>query len=153
MFTKPGIFLVGALVCVAAMAASGARKVAPTQVPYYWQIANTAVNAMVPNSGIDVHQPACVSVRYLIGADGATHDLTLGKAVPANSGLEPTAIGIVKQFQYVATSRNTGQEPIATFYTVQFNLREKSAAERRRLTAACDLPGYGLPHAASFSVD
>lgn len=152
MLTKSGIFLVAVLVCAAAMAASGVRKVAPAQVPYYWQIANTSVNAMVPNSGANAHQPTCVSVRYVIGADGATHDVTLGKAVPSDSGLEPTAVGMVKQFRYAATSRNTAQEPIATFYTVQFNLRDKSAAERRRRTAACDLAGYGVPHAASFSV-
>lgn len=152
MFAMLKMMLAVALVCLAAPASAAVRKVAPAQVPYYWQIANTAVNAMVPNSGIDVHQSACVSVRYVIGSDGATRDVVLGQSVPAQSGLGPTAVGIVQQFRYAATPRNTASEPIATFYTVQFNLRDKSDAERRRLTAACDLPGYGLPKAASFSV-
>ncbi|HET6633042.1 MAG TPA: energy transducer TonB [Rhodanobacteraceae bacterium] len=154
MQRKQWIMLASALACALASASATAavRKVEPYELPAYWLLTNTSVNAMVPNSGPDVHQPGCVSVRFTIGPDGQPHDVELGKVEPPSS-LGPTAIGIVKQFRYVPSPRNRLQRPVATYYTVQFNLRDKSDAEKRRLTEACALAGYGQSRAASFTVE
>lgn len=136
--------IVGAILLAMAGAADAqhVRRIAPDNLPGYWLLSQAATDALVPNSGQNLHVPVCVSVRYRIGSDGAVHNATLGKSVPV-SDLAKTAVAIVGNFRYVRGDSNAGGEPVDTWYTVQFNMRNLSAADKAKHMAPCDLPGYG----------
>lgn len=119
-------------------AAWAQRHVAPDRVPYWWQLSASATELHVPNSGMNLDAPGCASASYLIGSDGVTRDIKLEKVVP-RSDLGPTVVEAVKYFRYRPGPENPGAEPIRTWYTAQFNMRNLPAAEKARLTAACAL--------------
>jgi hypothetical protein len=121
-----------------------AHRVAPDELPAYWVLDGSASDANVPNSGKNLHVPVCASASYTIGSDGVARDARLEKVVP-DSSLGPTAVEIVSHFHYHAADGNVAQEPVRTYYTVQFNVRNLPTEEKNRLTAACTLPGYGKP--------
>lgn len=143
-FLYPAAASVLMLACLFAIPALAAGPpVAPERVPYYWMVTNSAVEATIPNSGHNMQEPGCASVRYSIGSDGETRDVELGKVVPA-SDLGPVAVSIVENFHYQAAVENPAERPIRTYYTVQFNMRALDAHQRERMMAACDLPGYEI---------
>lgn len=131
-----------AFVALAAMpvVAQDAQRVSPDRLPSYWTLANTSVDADVPNTGSNLNVPGCTSVTYTIGSDGKTYNAKVAKTVPA-SDLGPTAVSIVRNFHYRPSGMNRQAQPVSTYYVVQFNM-PTDPAERARLTKACDLPGY-----------
>lgn len=124
-----------------AAAPAAVRTVAPNQLPDYWILSASATELHVPNSGVNMDKPGCASASYTIGSDGVTRDIKLEKVVP-NSDLGITVVEAVKYFRYRPNDSNLGQEPVHTYYTAQFNMRDLPADKKAELTAACDLPGY-----------
>ncbi|MFC4764032.1 energy transducer TonB [Dyella koreensis] len=129
-----------AAVVTPALAQSQARMVGPEHLSSYWILLNTKVDADIPNSGHNLDKPGCVAVSYMIGSDGKTQDVAVRKVVP-QSDLGPVAQGIVTRFQYGQSLTNKNKEPVATYYVVPFNM-PSDAAEKAKLIAACQLPGY-----------
>ncbi|MGB8634439.1 MAG: energy transducer TonB [Rhodanobacteraceae bacterium] len=121
--------------------AAAVRTVSPDQLPDYWILSASATELNVPNSGLNLEKPGCASASYTIGSDGVPRDIKLEKVVP-NSDLGMTVVEAVKNFRYRPSADNVGQQPVHTYYTAQFNMRNFSAERKARLTAACDLPGY-----------
>ncbi|SFS08076.1 TonB protein C-terminal [Dyella sp. OK004] len=144
LFLRPVIQgLCLALVTAVAMpvlAQSQARMVGPEHLSSYWILLNTKVDADIPNSGNNLDKPGCVAVSYMIGSDGKTQDVAVRKVAP-QSDLGPVAQGIVSRFQYGQSLTNKNKEPVATYYVVPFNM-PADAAEKAKLIAACQLPGY-----------
>ncbi len=122
-------------------ASAAVRTVAPDQLPDYWILSASATELHVPNSGHNLDKPGCASASYTIGSDGVTREIKLEKVVP-NSDLGTTVVEAVKHFRYRPSADNVGQEPIHTYYTAQFNMRNLPAEQKAELTAACDLLGY-----------
>ena len=95
----------------------------------------------VPNSGLNLDKPVCASASYTIGSDGVPRDVKLEKVVP-RSDLGPVVVEAVRHFRYRPSNDNPGQQPVRTWYTAQFNMRDLPQAQKDKLTAACDLTGY-----------
>lgn len=125
-------------------ASAAVRTVTPDQLPDYWILSASATELHVPNSGHNLDKPGCASASYTIGSDGVTREIKLEKVVP-NSDLGITVVEAVKHFRYRSSADNLGQEPVRTYYTAQFNMRDFPADKKAELTTACDLPGYTRP--------
>lgn len=131
----------GMATAVAAQAQQGARRVAPDRLPGYWQLANDEVEGNVPNIGRNLNAPGCAAVSYTIGANGRTLDVQARRVEPKNSDFGTIAVSLVRNFRYVPSVSNTAQEPVSTYYVVQFNM-PADAAQKAALLARCALPGY-----------
>lgn len=138
--TRLGLML--AALAVSTVAAAATRRVPPDRLDSYWILSASASELYVPNSGHNLHAPGCASATYTIGSDGVPRDIRLAKVVP-DSDLGPTVVKAVRHFRYRPSADNTAQEPVSTYYTAQFNMRDLPEARKAELTAACDLPGYG----------
>ncbi|RAP58402.1 energy transducer TonB [Oleiagrimonas sp. MCCC 1A03011] len=132
--------LIGA-VLVAAPAFAQTRTVAPDRLPGYWNMTKSQVDGQIPNVGRKLDQPGCASVSYLIGSDGVPRDVKARKVVPADSDFGAIAVSLVRNFRYAASSDNTADVPVSTYYIVRFNM-PRDAAAREALLARCKLPGY-----------
>ncbi len=140
-FTAAPIAAAVLLAGLSASAAAAVRTVAPDELPDYWILAASATELNVPNSGLNLEKPGCASASYTIGSDGVTRDIKLEKVVP-NSDLGMTVVEAVRHFRYRPSADNVGQQPVHTYYTAQFNMRNFPEEKKAQLTAACDLPGY-----------
>lgn len=120
------------------------RTVAPDNLPDYWILTASATELHVPNSGLNLEQPGCASASYTVGSDGVPRDIKLEKVVP-KSDLGMTVVEAVEHYRYRPSADNPGQQPVRTYYTAQFNMRNLPQAQKDKLTAACDLPGYTRP--------
>ncbi|MGO4703719.1 energy transducer TonB [Dyella sp. 2RAB6] len=125
-----------------ALAQSQARRVGPEQLSTYWILLNyRSVQADVPNSGQNLDKPGCVAVTYEIGTDGKPQEAAIKQVVP-RSDLGSAALSVVKRFEYGPSLHNgSKKEPVSTYYVVGFNLPEDKAAAKK-ITDACQLPGY-----------
>lgn len=128
------------LVVVALPAAARQLNVPPSKRADYWILTNESVDAMVPNSGVNLDKPGCAAISYDIGTDGVTRNIQIRKVIPAGD-LGVVAQSVIKGFRYAPSSRNPEQLPVHTYYIVPFNLPADPAA-RQRITHACDLPGF-----------
>ncbi len=136
-----------------AVSAQNVLRVAPNNLHDYWQLAIRQIHPNAPNSGLNLYKPGCVAVSYLIGIDGRTRDIRVARVVP-RSDLGPYAAQIVSQLVYRPAEGITLVSPTRTYLVVPFNLplfpvrvssagRSSIQAERQRIVAACQLPGYG----------
>ncbi|WP_266169915.1 energy transducer TonB [Dyella subtropica] len=123
------------------LAQSQARMVGPEHLSAHWIMLNTKVDADIPNSGRNLDKPVCAAVSYEIGSDGVPRDVQLRKVAP-DSDLGQVAVSIVKNLRYGPSLTNRGSEPIATYYVVPFNTTTMDPAQKAKLVAACQLPGY-----------
>ena len=53
------------------------RPVAAKDLAKYWLVASEAMEAMKPNTGVNLYAPSCADVRYVINSDGSTSDVVL----------------------------------------------------------------------------
>ena len=123
------------------LALASTRTVPPDRLGSYWIWTSSASELNVPNSGLNLDKPVCVSASYTIGSDGVPRDIKLEKVVP-RSDLGPVVVEAIRNFRYRPGVDNPGQQPVRTWYTAQFNMRNLPQAQKDKLTAACDLPGY-----------
>jgi hypothetical protein len=138
--TLTRIILAATLVVIALPASARQVNVSPSERAHYWILTNRTVDAMVPNSGVNLDKPGCAAVSYDIGSDGVTRNIKIRKVVPAGD-LGVVAKSVIQGFRYSPSSRNPNQIPVHTYYIVPFNLPADPAA-RQRITHACDLPGF-----------
>lgn len=116
------------------------RAVQPDQLTNYWVMTNTSLNVDVPNSGVNLSKPTCSAVTYMIGSDGATHDIVVRETIPAGD-LKSVAASAVKDMHYVPGANNAAREPVFTYIIIPFNL-PKDPAERKKITDACTLKDF-----------
>ncbi|HET7930067.1 MAG TPA: energy transducer TonB [Rhodanobacteraceae bacterium] len=116
------------------------RAVQPADLTNYWVMTNTSLNVDVPNSGVNLSQPTCSAVTYMIGSDGVPRDIVVRKTIPAGD-LATVARSAVKDMHYVAGSKNPAHEPVFTYLVIPFNLPADPAA-RKRITDACVLKDF-----------
>lgn len=116
------------------------RAVQPDQRDNYWVMTNTSLNVDVPNSGVNLSQPSCAAVTYMIGSDGVTRDIVVRKTIPAGD-LKTVAASAVKDMRYVPGKDNVGREPVFTYIVIPFNL-PADPATRKRITDACTLADF-----------
>lgn len=108
---------------------------------HYWILLNTSVQMDAPNTGLNLDKPGCVAVTYTIGSNGVPMGVQVAKVVP-KSDLGPAARSAVASFRYGPSLANRQGEPVATYYIVPFNSSD-DPAQRKQMTDACKLPGYG----------
>lgn len=114
--------------------------VTPAQLTSYWVMTNTSLTVDVPNSGLGMDRPTCAAVTYMIGSDGATHDITVRNTIPAGD-LKSVAASAVKDLHYMPAAGNGARQPVFTYIIIPFNL-PKDPAARKRITDACLLKGF-----------
>jgi hypothetical protein len=144
--TRLGQSLLVATVLAAGMPALAQNmpKVAPDQLYSDWILINNrnvGISVDVPNSGVNIHNPACVAVSFEIGSDGVPMNLQVAKMNPP-SDLGKAAISAVSKFRYGPSLTNKTEKPVATYYIVPFNGPDDKD-QQAALMAPCKLPGYG----------
>ncbi|TAM92055.1 MAG: energy transducer TonB [Rhodanobacteraceae bacterium] len=134
--------LVCVLVAGSAFAAVGPniKAIQPDHLGDYWVMTNTSLDVDVPNSGVNLSKPTCSAVTYMVGSDGATHDIVVRKTIPAGD-LKTVAASAVKDMRYVPGPNNAAREPVFTYLIIPFNLPADPAA-RKQITDACILKDF-----------
>ena len=153
LFTLARLSLTVLLIAlVSSVSAQDALRVSPGNLHDYWQLAIRQIHPSAPNSGLNLYKPGCVAVSYLIGTDGHTHNVRVARVIP-RSDLGSYAVQIVSLLVYRPAEDITLISPTRTYLVVPFNLplfparvsssgRARIQAERQRIVAACQLPGY-----------
>ncbi|MBL8297122.1 MAG: hypothetical protein JNN30_02135 [Rhodanobacteraceae bacterium] len=138
-----------ALLCATgAVAQTTPHPVAAKDLEKYWLVASDAMEAMKPNTGVNLYTPSCAVVRYVINSDGTTSDVVLEKLVPPGD-LGVVATSAIDSLVYAPARSNPAQTPVITRVTLPLNLppvagtpeeRARIEAQRTRVLAACDPP-------------
>lgn len=137
-----------AIGAAAAVAQTTPRPVAAKDLGKYWLVASNAMEAMKPNTGVNLYAPSCAVVRYVINSDGTTSDVVLEKLVPAGD-LGVVATTAIDSLVYAAAPSNPALTPVVTRVTLPLNLppvagtpeeRARIEAQRARVLRACDPP-------------
>ena len=124
------------------------RPVAAKDLAKYWLVASEAMEAMVPNTGVNLYVPSCAVVRYVINSDGTTSDVRVEKLVPMGD-LGVVATSAIRSLRYAPAASNHGLVPVITSVTLPLNLpllrgtpeeRARIEAQRAQVVAACDAP-------------
>lgn len=145
------------LLCAAATAQTTPRPVAAKDLAKYWLVASEAMEAMVPNTGVNLYVPSCAVVRYVINGDGTTSDVRVEKLVPMGD-LGIVATSAIRSLRYAPAASNQGLVPVITSVTLPLNLpllrgtpeeRARIEAQRARVVAACDAPAPAPAPASS----
>lgn len=141
------IFLsAAALVGGPTLAQTTPRPVAAKDLAKYWLVASEAMEAMKPNTGVNLYAPSCAVVRYVINSDGSTSDVVLEKLVPPGD-LGIVATTAVQSLRYAAAPSNQELVPVLTRVTLPMNLpplrgtpeeQAKLQAQRDEVLARCD---------------
>lgn len=138
----------GLLLAITAAAQTTPRPVAAKDLAKYWLVASEAMEAMVPNTGVNLYVPSCAVVRYVINSDGTTSEVTLEKLVPMGD-LSIVAVSAVKSLRYAPAASNQGLVPVLTRVTLPLNLpplrgtpeeRARLEREREQVLAGCAAP-------------
>lgn len=134
--------------CATATAQTTPHPVAAKDLAKYWLVASEAMEAMVPNTGVNLYVPSCAVVRYVINSDGTTSDVRVEKLVPMGD-LGIVATSAIRSLRYVPAASNQGLVPVITSVTLPLNLpllrgtpeeRARIEAQRAQVVAACDAP-------------
>lgn len=142
------VFAVAAVLCATATAQTTPRPVAAKDLARYWLVASEAMEAMVPNTGVNLYVPSCAVVRYVINGDGTTSDVRVEKLVPMGD-LGIVATSAIRSLRYAPAASNQGLVPVITSVTLPLNLpqlrgtpeeRARIEAQRAQVIAACDAP-------------
>lgn len=145
---RAGLALTLLLAAVAAAAQTSPRPVAAKDLARYWLVASEAMEALKPNTGVNLYVPSCAVVRYVINSDGSTSDVVLEKLVPAGD-LGIVATSAIDSLQYAAARSNQALTPVVTRVTLPLNLpplsgtpeeRARLQAQRDQVLAACETP-------------
>lgn len=131
-----------------AVAQTTPRPVAAKDLAKYWLVASDAMEAMKPNTGVNLYTPSCAVVRYVINSDGTTSDVVLEKLVPPGD-LGVVATTAIDSLVYAPASSNAALTPVVTRVTLPLNLppvagtpeeRARIEALRAQVLGACDAP-------------
>ncbi|MEO8670939.1 MAG: energy transducer TonB [Tahibacter sp.] len=148
-----------AVSCLLLVAAGGAvaqtppRPVTPKDLAKFWLVANQSIEAMVPNSGLNLQQPSCAAVNYVIESDGSTSHIVLEKVVPPGV-LGGVAISVVQGLRYAPGPGNAARQAVATRVVLPFNqpevkgsseARSKLKEQRAQIVARCEPSPVRLP--------
>ncbi|MBN8739882.1 MAG: hypothetical protein BGP24_23230 [Lysobacterales bacterium 69-70] len=129
------------------------RPVAAKDLAKYWLVASEAMEAMRPNTGVNLYVPSCAVVRYVINGDGTTSDVVLEKLEPPGD-LGVVATTAIRSLRYAAASSNPALVPVLTRVTLPINLpplrgtQEEQArlqAQRDEVLARCDATAAVAP--------
>jgi hypothetical protein len=141
-------FVSGVVVAFSVSAQTTPRPVAAKDLGKYWLVASDAMEAMKPNSGVNLYTPSCAIVRYVINSDGTTSDVVLEKLAPAGD-LGIVATSAIDSLVYAPAKANQALTPVLTRVTLPLNLppvagtpeeRARIEAQRAQVLAACDPP-------------
>lgn len=141
-------FVVGVVVNSSVVAQTTPRPVAAKDLGKYWLVASDAMEAMKPNTGVNLYAPSCAVVRYVINSDGTTSDVVLEKLVPAGD-LGVVATTAIDSLVYAPAKSNQALTPVVTRVTLPLNLppvagtpeeRARIEAQRAQVLAGCDAP-------------
>jgi hypothetical protein len=148
------IFLsAAALVGGPALAQTTPRPVAAKDLAKYWLVASEAMEAMKPNTGVNLYAPSCAVVRYVINSDGSTSDVVLEKLVPPGD-LGIVATTAVQSLRYAAAPSNQELVPVLTRVILPMNLpplrgtpeeQARLQAQRDEVLARCDATAAVAP--------
>lgn len=129
------------------------RPVAAKDLAKYWLVASEAMEAMKPNTGVNLYAPSCAVVRYVINSDGSTSDVVLEKLVPPGD-LGIVATTAIQSLRYAAAPSNQALVPVLTHVTLPMNLppprgtpeeQAKIQAQRDEVLARCDTTAAVAP--------
>ena len=121
-------------------------KVSPASLAKYWLVANSSIEADVPNVGRNLDKPTCAAVSYIIETDGTTSHWQLDKVVP-DGDLGMVALSVVKGLRYGPGPENKARVPVQTRVVLPLNMPEATGdaahraeinAFRERAVAACE---------------
>ena len=117
------------------------RPVAAKDLAKYWLVASEAMQAMKPNTGVNLYAPSCAVVRYVINSDGSTSDVVLEKLVPPGD-LGIVATTAIQSLRYAAAPSNQALVPVLTRVTLPMNLPpyRSGRAPRRAGPGALPVP-------------
>jgi hypothetical protein len=146
-FRRARVAAVTAVAIVASAAAQTTpRPVAAKDLEKYWLVASDAMEAMKPNTGVNLYAPSCAVVRYVINSDGTTSDVVLEKLVPPGD-LGVVATSAIDSLVYAAARSNQALTPVVTRVTLPLNLppvagtpeeRARIEAQRAQVLSACE---------------
>lgn len=151
------LFFLSATVLIGgpALAQTTPRPVAAKDLAKYWLVASEAMQAMKPNTGVNLYAPSCAVVRYVINSDGSTSDVVLEKLVPPGD-LGIVATTAIQSLRYAAAPSNQALVPVLTRVTLPMNLpplrgtpeeQAKLQAQRDEVLARCDTAAVTDPGA------
>lgn len=114
--------------------------VQPAHISDYWIRTNTSLTVDVPNSGVNMEEPTCSAVTFMIGSDGKALDIIVRTTVPAGD-LATVAASAVKDMDFAPGTKNGERQPVFTYMIIPFNLPPDPAA-RKKITDACVLKNF-----------
>lgn len=103
------------------------RLVPTDQLSKYWVMANTTVDADVPNYGRNMNQPGCATVSFVIEKNGTTSDVKVQRVVP-DGDLGKVAKSVATGLRFEATAFNAGKDRVFSWLIFPFNLPSDPAA-------------------------
>lgn len=122
---KYALLALGALLPLAAGAQQTTQpppKVIPSErLANYWIMTNTSVDADIPNSGMNLNVPGCVTVSFVVGKDGRTSQIKVQKVAPP-SDLGKVAASVAASLEFQPTGLNAGRDPVFSWLIFPFNL-------------------------------
>jgi len=122
------------------------KRVAPADLAKYWLVANSTIEADVPNAGHNLDQPTCAAIDYVIERDGTTSHLRLERVAPQGD-LGKVALSVVRNLRYAPGPENAARVSVQTHVVIPFNMPEAKGdtvrtaqvlAFRERALAACE---------------
>ncbi|WP_257385721.1 energy transducer TonB [Tahibacter caeni] len=136
------------------------RPVAAKDLAKYWLVASEAMEAMRPNTGVNLYAPSCAVVRYVINSDGTTSDVVLEKLMPPGD-LGVVATTAIQSLRYAPAPSNQALVPVLTRVTLPINLpplrgtpeeQARLQAQRDQVLARCE-PATAAPARAGVASD
>lgn len=124
--------VLAAILCSPVVAAQSMDQAPPRviqteQLSKYWVMANTSVDADVPNFGRNVNQPGCATVSFVIEKNGSTSNIKVQRVVPEGD-LGKVAKSVASNLHFEATLVNAGKDRVFSWLIFPFNLPADPAA-------------------------
>jgi hypothetical protein len=113
------------------------RVVPSEQLNQYWTMANTSVDADVPNFGRNLDQPGCATVSFVVEKNGTTSTIKVQRVVPEGD-LGKVAKSVAAGLRFEPTAVNAGKSRVFSWLIFPFNL-PKDPAARTAVMKACQI--------------
>jgi len=128
--SRIGLMALGILVtslASAQMDQTPPKVIASEQLDKYWVMANTSVDADVPNYGRNMNQPGCATVSFVVEKNGTTSTIKVQRVVPEGD-LGKVAKSVAAGLKFEATALNAGKDRVFSWLIFPFNLPADPAA-------------------------
>jgi len=103
------------------------RVVPSEKLESWWVIANTSLEADVPNLGRNVGVPGCATVSFVVEPDGRTSTIKLQRVEPEGD-LGQVARSVASNLHFIPTGFNAARARVFSWLIFPFNLPADKAA-------------------------